>query len=217
MRTKVLLAEDHQIVRSGLRRLLENEPGFEVVAEANDGRNAVALASELSPDVVVMDVAMPGLDGVEATRQILDRSGGATRVVALSGHSDPRFVSRMLAAGASAYVLKASAFAELALALRSVAAGGTYASPSVSARSVVADDVDGGRAASACGKLSPRQREVLRLLAEGKAMKQAATHLRVSVKTIETHRRKLMDKLGLHTVAELTKYAIREGLTTADT
>jgi two-component system, NarL family, response regulator NreC len=176
----------------------------------------VGLSERLSPNVVVMDVAMPDLNGVEATRQIARQASG-TKIIALSGLSDRRFVSEMFAAGASAYVLKESAFAELATALHAVTAGKTYVSPAV-AGGLVEDYVRGGtpRRSTAFSRLSAREREVLQLLAEGKATKQAAACLRVSVKTVETHRRNLMEKLGLHSVAELTKYAIREGLTTVE-
>ena len=216
MPTRILLADDHEMLRSGLRVLLAAEPGMEVIAEARDGRTAVRLAAEMSPDVVVMDIGMPDLNGIEATRQIKGANGQGPKVVALSAHSDERYVQEMVRAGASAYVLKDSAFEELAKAVKVVADNKMYLSPSVA--HVVLDDYardkqGTGGAASVFNRLSPREREILQLLAEGKATKQAAAHLNVSVKTVETHRRNIMVKLDIHSVAELTKYAIRQGLT----
>lgn len=227
---KVLLADDHRIVREGLRSLLESQPDLEVVAEASDGRQAVEMARDLSPDVVVMDVAMPQLNGIEATRQLAN-GGGGMKIVALSMHSDRRFVSEALKAGASGYVLKDGAFEELITAIRSVVSERVYLSPRV-AGVVVEDYVRrlpdrGGDGAhpgqqeqaprrSAFDTLTPREREVLQLMAEGYATKEVAHRLHVSVKTVETHRRQIMEKLDMHSVAELTKYAIREGLTALD-
>ena len=230
---KVLLADDHRIVREGLRSLLESQPDLEVVAEASDGRQAVEMARELGPDVVVMDVAMPQLNGIEATRQL---ASGDTdmKIVALSMHSDRRYVSEALKAGASGYVLKDGAFDELVSAIRAVISDRVYLSPRVAG--VVVDDyvrrlpsrgsngsgalpaAEGAPPArrSAFDALTPREREVLQLMAEGYATKEVAHRLHVSVKTVETHRRQIMEKLDLHSVAELTKYAIREGLTTLE-
>lgn len=235
---KVLLADDHRIVREGLKSLLSSQPDLEVVAEASDGRQAVEMARDLAPDVVVMDVAMPQLNGIEATRQLAADETGM-KIVALSMHSDRRYVSEALKAGASGYVLKDGAFDELISAIRAVAADRVYLSPRVAG--VVVDDYvrrlparggSGSAAASAPGHpgaeyshaarrgafdaLTPREREVLQLMAEGYATKEVAHRLHVSVKTVETHRRQMMDKLDMHSVAELTKYAIREGLTTLD-
>jgi DNA-binding NarL/FixJ family response regulator len=217
--TRILLADDHQLIRAGLRALLEAEPGVQVVAEAGDGRTAVRLAAELSPDVVVMDISMLGLNGIEATRQIrAGRNGNGNRtgpkVIALSGHSDRRMVTEMLKAGGSGYIPKESAFEEVALALRTVMSNKVYLSPAVA--DVVVEDFSRGKAAgdaSAFDTLTPREREVLQLVAEGKATKQVAMVLHVSIKTVETHRKNIMEKLGIDSVAELTKYAIREGLT----
>jgi two-component system, NarL family, response regulator NreC len=213
---RVLLADDHVMLRAGLKALLDDEPGVQVVAEASDGRTAVRLVSELAPDVVIMDINMPDLNGIEATRQIKVTNGHGPKVIALSAYGDERNTREMLRAGASGYLLKSSAFAEVAGAVRSVMANQTYLSPAV-AQTMVEDYVRGPRDAgrSVFDTLTPREREVLQLLAEGKATKQAAAHLHVSVKTVETHRRNIMEKLDLHSVAELTKYAIREGLTTA--
>jgi DNA-binding NarL/FixJ family response regulator len=227
---KVLLADDHRIVREGLKSLLQSQPDLEVIAEASDGRQAVEMARELGPDVVVMDVAMPQLNGIEATRQLANDQG-EMKIVALSMHSDRRFVSEALKAGASGYVLKDGAFDELISAIRAVTADRVYLSPRV-AGVVVEDYVrrlpargDGAHPGteehpqgrrSAFDALTPREREVLQLMAEGYATKEVAHRLHVSVKTVETHRRQIMEKLDLHSVAELTKYAIREGLTTLE-
>jgi DNA-binding NarL/FixJ family response regulator len=211
---RVLVADDHQIFRQGLKALLESYPDFEVIAEATDGRQAVEMARQSNPDVIVMDVAMPDLNGIEATRKIMTDQPG-TKIVALSMHTDPRFTSEMLRAGAKAYVPKESAFTELAEAVRSVAAGNVYVSPRVASATAAAVSTENGTK-SAFRRLSPREREVLQLMAEGLATKEVAAELNVSVKTIETQRRQIMEKLQLFSVAELTKYAIREGLTTVD-
>jgi two-component system response regulator NreC len=218
MTIRIVLADDHKIVRDGLKSMLAEETGMQVVAEAEDGRTAVRLAHDLSPDVVVMDVGMPQLNGIDACRQIADQLPHV-RVIALSMHSDRHFVQEMLKAGASGYLLKDCAFDELAKAIRSVMANGTYLCPAVAV--VVVDDyvrrlgVGGSsKTARAAGEvLTAREREVLQLLAEGKSTKQVATTLFVSVKTVETHRHQIMEKLDLHSLAELTKYAVREGLT----
>lgn len=217
MNIRVLIADDHKIMLAGLRSLLEKQTDLEVVAEAENGRKAVQLAQETRPDVVVMDVSMPDLNGIEATTQIIE-SVPATRVIALSMHSDKRFVMGMLRAGAAGYLLKDCASQELANAIHQVAAGKKYLSPEITG--VVIDDfLLGGSpedAATAASVLSAREREVLQLIAEGWSTKQIASHLYVSVKTIETHRRQIMKKLDLHTIADLTKYAIREGLTSIE-
>jgi DNA-binding NarL/FixJ family response regulator len=223
--TNILLVDDHKIVREGLRSLLEGEADFRVIAEAGDGRAAVALAREHQPDVVVMDIAMPHLNGIEATRQIIHALPRA-KVIALSMHSDRRFMAEMLRAGASGYLLKDAASEELIQAIRTVVAGNLYLSPQIT--DVVVDDYlrrlpsagsitpTHGAGRGAFTVLTAREREVLQLMSEGKATKQIAMILHVSIKTVETHRRQLMEKLDLHSVAELTKYAIREGLTTVD-
>jgi DNA-binding NarL/FixJ family response regulator len=217
MLTKVLIADDHQIVRQGLRTLLEKEPDLRVVAEAEDGRSTVRLARETQPEVIIMDVAMPDLNGIEATRQIISELPKA-KVIALSMYADRRFVVNMLKAGASGYLLKDCAFEELTRAIRAVLAHKTYLSPGVS-DIVVKDYMTGGSAleTSVFSVLTPREREVLQLMSEGKSTNQIADSLHVSVKTIETHRQQVMHKLKMHSVAELTKYAIREGLTTLET
>jgi DNA-binding NarL/FixJ family response regulator len=217
MSIRILLADDHKITRQGLRSLLEKQQDMEVVGEAEDGRTTVSLVRELSPSVVIMDVTMPDLNGVEATRQIVGQSPDV-KIIALSMHSDTLFVTEMLRSGASGYLLKDCAFEELARAIHAVVAGKTYLSPSVSG--VVVDDYLHRLSKadfSDSQVLTDREREVLQLLAEGKSTKQIALKLHISVKTVETHRRQMMNKLDIHTVAELTKYAIRKGLTSLET
>ena len=216
MSIRILLADDHKITREGLRSLLDNQQDMEVVAEAEDGRTAVSLVREVVPSVVIMDVSMPDLNGVEATRQIIAQFPDV-KIIALSMHSDTLFVTEMLKSGASGYLRKDCAFEELAAAIRVVVAGKTYLSPSVSG--VVVDDYLHRLSKadfSDSEVLTDREREVLQLLAEGKSTKQIALKLHISVKTVETHRRQIMNKLDIHTVAELTKYAIRKGLTSLE-
>lgn len=213
MPVRIIIADDHRIVREGLRHLLEKRTDFRVVAEAADGESAVRLARELSPDVVIVDISMPGLNGVEVTRQILAERPGV-KVLALSMHSDRRFVIETLKAGASGYLLKDSAFDDLVRAIEVVVARGAFLSPAITdmvVRDFVAQAGEGGDAAFSV--LTAREREVLQLMAEGESTKAIAGRLAVSVKTVESHRQQIMEKLDLHSVAELTKYAIREGLT----
>lgn len=209
---RVLLADDHNIVRDGLKTLIEKEAGVEVIAEAENGRKAVHLAQELRPDVVIMDVTMPDMGGIEATREIMEQTPGV-RVIGLSMHSDRRCVWGMLEAGACGYLLKDCAFEELATAIQNVAVGNTYLSPRI-AELVVQGYLDKtpGPSHGLCSILTPRQRGVLQLLAEGMAAKEIASHLNVCIKTIETHRRNIMERLNVRSIAELTKYAVREGL-----
>jgi len=215
MSIRILIADDHKIFREGLRTLLQNRGDIEVIGEADNGRTLVALAAELRPDVIIMDVAMPDLNGIEATRQIC---GGrvAAKVLALSMHSDSRFVTRMLQAGAQGYLLKDCAFEELAQAIDTIVGDGVYLSPGVTGV-VVRDYVQHlGEGDAGIAALSPREREVLQLVAEGLTTKDIAGKLHISVKTVETHRKQIMDKLEIRSVAELTKYAVREGLTSLD-
>ncbi len=216
MGIRILIADDHQILRQGLRTLLEKEPDMEVVAEAEDGRKTVIMVNELTPHVVIMDVNMPDLNGIEATRQILTEYP-EMKVIALSMHADRRFVINMLKAGAHGYLLKDCAFEELAQAIRLVMANKTYLSPGV-AEIVVKDYVNRlpGPAQTAFSVLTAREREVLQLLAEGKSTANIGELLHISIKTVETHRQQIMNKLGIRSVAELTKYAIREGLTSLE-
>jgi len=217
MSLRVMLAEDHRILSNGLGSLLEQEPDIEVIGLAEDGRTAVRLARELSPDLVIMDIAMPELNGIEATRQITTESSHV-RVIALSMHSDKRFIARMLKAGASGYLLKNSAFEELANAIRAVAAGQMYLSSAITG--VVVEGYlrpSANKMPSLLSLLTAREREVLQLLVEDKTTKQIAQSLHISPKTVQTHRSNIFEKLHVKGVAELTKYAIREGLTSLET
>ena len=217
MSIRVILADDHKITRQGLRSLLDKQQDIEVVGEAENGREAVTLASQTTPDVIIMDLTMPELNGVEATKQIVDQSPNI-KIIALSMHSDSLFVTEMLKSGAAGYLLKDCAFDELTRAIKTVMENKTYLSPSISG--VVVEDyihrlskIDFVNADS----LSDREREVLQLMAEGNSTKQIAQKLHISVKTVETHRRQIMSKLDIHTIAELTKYPIRKGLTSLET
>jgi DNA-binding NarL/FixJ family response regulator len=212
MTIRVLIADDHRMLRDALRTMLEKEPDVEVVGEAGDGRATLELARELQPDIVVLDIAMPDLNGVEASARLRARNPGVG-VVALSAYSDKRFILEMLKAGASGYVVKAAAGTELLRAIRAVAKGQSYLCPE--AASAVISDVtaDSSTPSVAATRLGRREREVLQLLAEGERSPAIAARLHISVATVEAHRRNIMRKLNLHSVAELTKYAIREGLT----
>jgi DNA-binding NarL/FixJ family response regulator len=210
---RVLLADDHKLMRAGLRLVLEQQPEFTVVGEADDGRQAIAMAESLKPDVVVMDVAMPNLNGIEAAARIA-QSHPTTHIVMLSMYSDEGYVLRALKAGAKAYLLKDSAEADLAAAIHAVMQGKSYFSPAVS-RLLLDDYVRKLRRSGAEDSydlLSPREREILQLVAEGKSNKEIATQLNLSVYTIETHRANLMEKLGLKGMPELILYAVRKGI-----
>jgi two-component system response regulator NreC len=212
MKIKVLLADDHVMMRGGLRMVLEQHAELAVVGEAEDGRETVRLVKKLSPDVVVMDIAMPDMNGIEATRQIVEERPDV-KVIALSMHSDRHFVSEMLKAGATGYLLKQCAVDELITAIKTVLKNQTYLSPCISG--VVIDHFvrkTPKTESTAFSHLSDREREVLQLVAEGKTSKEIASQLNLSIKTVEAHRLNIMEKLNIHTVAELTKYAIREGL-----
>ncbi|UCE48889.1 MAG: response regulator transcription factor [Phycisphaerales bacterium] len=212
----VLLVDDHAIIREGLRSLLEKQPDMEVLADTDEGRKAVELTRELLPDVVIMDVTMAGLNGIEATRLITSEFP-EVKVIALSIHSQRRFIADMLSAGAAGYILKECLFDELVQAIQAVAVGGRYLSPRI-ADVVVEDYVKrlSTTVDSPLSGLTGREREVLQLVAEGMSTKQIALELHVSTKTIEANRRQIMEKLNVHSVAELTKCAVREGLTTLE-
>ncbi len=208
---RVVLADDHTLVRAGIRGLLEGLQGVEVVGEAGDGTEAMRRAEELRPDIVLLDVGMPGLNGLEAAARIM-AIDGAIRVVILSMHASEEYVLRALRAGCAGYLVKASAVTELEIAVRAVARGETYLSPVVSRR-VVEDYVNrSGGATDPLDALTPRQREILQLVAEGHTSKDIAQRLGLSFKTVETHRSQIMERLGLHDVAGLVRFALRVGL-----
>lgn len=214
---RILLAEDHAIVREGLRSLLESHEGIVIVAEAEDGRQALTYAEKTRPDVVVMDINMPELNGIEATRRILSVRP-QTKIIGLSVHLQAQFVSEMIRAGATGYIPKKSAARELLTAIQVVTAGNMYISPEVTEQ-VMDRHVrrpDETSDATAFSQLTGREREVLQLLAEGKSVKETASILSLSVPTVHTHRQSIMRKLNQYSIAELTKYAIRQGLTSLD-
>lgn len=217
MGIRILLADDHAILRDSLSQALQEEQDLEIVGQAGDGRAAVEKARELRPDIVVMDINMPHLNGIEATREIRQQAPGV-RVIALSMHSAKPCVKEIFRAGASGYVHKNCGFDELMRAVRAVAEGKTYVSPSIS--QIVVEELgrpeDESDATTAFSLLTPREREILQLLAEGGTVKQIAQQLHVSHKTVEAHRLRIMNKLNVETVAQLTKYAIQEGLTSAE-
>jgi DNA-binding NarL/FixJ family response regulator len=213
---RILVADDHRIMRQGLKHLLETQQDMEVVGEAEDGNITLQLAKELHPDVIVMDVKMPEVSGIDASRQVHSEFP-SIKIVGLSMYGDLRFVNNMLQAGANGYLLKDCAFEELARAIRQVMADKTYFSPEV-AEIIVKDYVshaNGSRPPSSSG-LTSREHEILQLLSEGKRHREIADLLRISVKTVDTHRLQIMRKLGFKSAVELTKYAIREGLTTLE-
>ena len=210
---RILMADDHKLFIDGLGMLLQQHGGMEVVGAARDGLTAVKLAVELQPDIILMDISMPELNGIEATRKVLTDCP-AIKVVMLSMHADRRYVVESLRAGARGYLLKDSAPEELLQVIERVQSGEIYLSSKISSQ-LIRDYIgmtESGES-SAYTVLSAREREVLQLVAEGRSTKEIAGQLSVSIKTIETHRKQIMDKLDLHSVAELTKYAIREGLT----
>ena len=213
MSIRLIVADDHVILRHGLSKSLQMEKDIEVIAQANNGRTAVQLAQELSPDVIIMDIGMPDLNGIEATRQIVKNSP-KVRVIALSMHSAKKFIVEMFKAGASGYLLKDCEFDELVNAIRTVASGKNYISPSISGILVETCITNGVKnKESAFSTLTKREREVLQLITEGKTTKQTAKCLHISPKTVEAHRLNMMNKLNIDNMAQLTKYAIQEGLT----
>lgn len=211
---KVVLADDHAMMRDGLRAVLE-KAGVQVIGEAATGHEAIEEARRWRPDVVVMDIGMPQLNGIDATRHLATELP-RVKVIGLSMNADRRYVIAMLEAGAVGYLLKNSASEELLTALQIVTRGGTYISPAIAR--VVDSSAHGGATQHRASErpLSPREREVLQHIAEGRSSKEIAVALGIAVTTVETHRRQLMEKLGLHTIAELTKYAVREGLTSGE-
>lgn len=213
---KILLVDNHTLVRAGIRALLEQIPNVLVVGEAGDGREALKLVEQYRPHLVLMDITMPVMNGLEATVRVVKEFPG-TRVVMLSVHTDEEYVLQALRAGAAGYLLKDAGRVELEIAVAAVARGETYLSPAVS-RHVVGDYVrrTGSGVEGRLETLTPRQREILQLIAEGKSTKEIASILDVSVKTVETHRAQLMERLDIHDVAGLVRYAIRTGVVTAD-
>lgn len=212
---RVLLADDHRLMRAGLQALLKSLALVQVVAEAGNGHEAIQLAEQHQPDVVIMDIGMPGLNGLEATARMVKLSP-APRVIILSMHANEEYVRRALQAGAAGYLLKGAEPAELELALQAVMRGETYLTPAVS-KQVVQDYLHGcGMQADPLRDLTPRQREILQLIAEGNSTKEIASKLNLSIKTVETHRGELMNRLNIHEIAGLVRYAIRTGLVTPD-
>jgi DNA-binding NarL/FixJ family response regulator len=213
-KTTVLLAEDHVIVRQGLRSLLSAEPDIEVVGEAGNGRQAVQMARELKPDIVVMDIGMPLLNGLEATSQIVGEAL-PTKVLILSSYSDDEYVHQLAGAGAAGYLIKQTAASELISAVRQIAKGNAYFSPSILKRllDLYRDSGAKGRTGgTGTEPLTSREQEVLQMVAEGHVNKQIASTLNLSIKTVEKHRQQLMDKLNIHDIAGLTRYAIAHGV-----
>ena len=216
MSIRVILADDHTILRHGLSKLIQQQEDMEVIAQAGDGHSTVELTRDLSPDIVIMDIGMPDLNGIDATQQII-RDFPKVKVIGLSMHSGKKFVIEMLKAGASGYLLKDCAFEELIIAIKTVASGKVYLSPTIS--DIVVENYvrnSAEKQSSAFSLLSQREREVLQLMAEGKTTKKIARQLHISPKTVEGHRLRLMAKLKMDNVAKLTKYAIQEGLTSPE-
>jgi DNA-binding NarL/FixJ family response regulator len=216
MSIRILLADDHEIVRYGLRCLIEEQPDMEVVGDAVNGRMAINLTHKLRPDVVVMDISMPDMNGIEATRRIRKEIPD-TKVIVLSMHHKRQFVIDMLKAGVSGYILKTKVHDDLIRAIKAAVANEVYLSSKITG--IMAHDFTSNLSISdksGSAVLTPREREVLQLISEGKSTKEIALHLNVSIKTIESTRRQIMQKLDIHNVADLTKYAINEGITTLD-
>nr|WP_320192827.1 response regulator transcription factor [uncultured Desulfobacter sp.] len=218
MKINIILADDHHLIREGLRLLLDREKDFSVLAEADDGRAALSAVKKFKPDLVIMDVSMPELNGMEATRKIISEAPG-TKVLALSMYSDKRFVEGMFLAGVSGYILKNCIAKELVSAVRLVAKGQVYISPEIAGTivdgylSCVVSENDTNRGINR-KSLTDREREILQLISEGQNTKEIAEKLHVSSKTVDAHRRNIMTKIGVQSIAELTKFAIREGITT---
>ncbi|OGA18093.1 MAG: DNA-binding response regulator [Betaproteobacteria bacterium RIFCSPLOWO2_12_FULL_63_13] len=212
MSIRIVLADDHKMILAALRSLLEKENDIAVVGDAADGTALLELVERTAPDIAVVDIGMPGINGIEATRRLL-AARPLLKVIALSAYTDKRFVLEMMEAGARGYLVKASAGEELPRAIRTIAQGQTYLSPEVAGAVVDEARGHGSIAGHAPAKLGPRERQVLTLLADGNSSSEIGAQLHISVSTVEVHRRNIMRKLNLHGIAELTKYAIREGLT----
>lgn len=216
MKYRIVIADDHRIVRQGLRSLVEQENDLEVVGMAANGRQALQMTRRLKPNVVIMDISMPDLNGIDATTQIVNEVSGV-KIIALSMHSEKQLIDGMLRAGAAGYLLKESAFEELIKAIRIVCTGKKYLSPDVTdivLRDYLNPSIDNSYPTTP--DLTLREREVLQLIVEGCATREVANRLNISIKTVESHRSRIMNKLGLHTVAELTKYAVRRGITSLE-
>jgi DNA-binding NarL/FixJ family response regulator len=207
---RVLLVDDHRLVREALREALEKVPDIEIVGEAGDARTALEQSHVLKPDIAVIDIGLPDLNGMELTARLKD-ADTRVKIVALSAYADKRFVTEMVRSGAAAYVVKASAGTELVRAIHAVAAGQSYFCPEVAGALIA--EVRDLRAEKETPRLARREREVLRMLAQGMRSQAIGEQLHIAVSTVEVHRRNIMRKLGLHTIAELTKYAVREGIT----
>ena len=216
MSIKILLADDHEIVRFGLSSLIDEQEDMEIVGEVENGRNAIDYAQKLKPNVIIMDIAMPDMNGIEAARRI-NKEYPDVRVVILSMHYKKKFVIDALKAGVSGYILKTKVYDDLILAIKAASAGEVYLSSKIA--SILTHEIVGGLPIyekSAYTVLTPREREVLQLISEGKSTKESALHLKISIKTVESTRRQIMNKLDIHNVADLTKYAISEGITSLD-
>jgi DNA-binding NarL/FixJ family response regulator len=215
MAFRLVLADDHALLRAGIRSLLENISGIEVVEETGDGLEALEIVKRDEPDAILLDIDLPGMNGLEVAGRI-HHLGLSTRILMLSMHKGPEYVARAMTAGATGYLIKDSAFEELATALAAVLKGQRYISSAVDTDLVERFESQAGAGSSELGILTPRQRQILQLIAEGKGTRGIAERLHVSVKTVETHRAQLMDRLGIHDVAGLVRFAIRNGLLTPE-
>lgn len=217
MTIRIALCDDHQLIREGLRSLLERQPDMSVVGEGINGLDAIRLARDKKPDIMILDIGMPELNGIAAARRIIE-DFPKIKVLALSMHSDHHFVTEMLEAGASGYMLKDSAFTELTGAIRTIMAGGLFISPRLAGNvlETFAHNAKPNRKTRRRIELSERETEILQMISEGKSSKEIATTLNISIKTVETHRQHIMQKIGIHNVAALTKFAIREGITSLE-